>query len=169
MKRPLNLVIIVGLMLGGIFGMAGTFVGDQRLRAVFWAIDGLGLIVATAILALKHFRSGNDAVAAGFLVYCIGESVMLGGTAQPLNAMVPTFGAGSALWAAALLMTSIPRRFAIWVRVVSIIGALVFATTFAEILWGRPILPTSSPLPGLGYPFMILAYCGWIWTMVRER
>lgn len=80
MKRPLNVVTIVGLMLGGIFGMAGTFVADPKLRAVFWAIDGLGLIVATAILAVKYFRSGNDALAAGFLIYCIGESVMLSGT-----------------------------------------------------------------------------------------
>ncbi len=55
MKRPLNAVVIVGLMLGGIFGMAGTFVGDPRLRAVFWAIDGLGLIVATAIQAPEAF------------------------------------------------------------------------------------------------------------------
>ena len=168
MKRPLNVVAIVGLMLGGIFGLAGTFVADPRLRSVFWAIDGLGLIVATAILALKHFRSGNDAVGAGFLIYCIGESVMLGGTAQPLSAMVPSFGAGCAMWAAALLMTSIPARFAIWVRVTSFIAALIFIATYAEILWGKGILPTSSPLPGLGYPFMVLAFFGWIWSLVRE-
>ena len=168
MKRPLNVVAIVGLLLGGILGMAGTFVADPKLRAVFWAIDGLGLIVATAILALKNFRAGNDAVAAGFLIYSIGESVMLSGTSQPLDAMVPSFGAGAALWAVALLMTAIPRRFAIWVRVVSVIAAIAFGTTFAEILWGVHILPTSSPLPGLGYPFMVLAYIGWIWTLVRE-
>ena len=168
MKNPLKVLVIVGLLLGGIFGMAGTFVADPKLRAVFWAIDGLGLIVATAILSLKNFRAGNDAVAAGFLIYSIGESVMLGGTSQPLEAMVPTFGAGAALWAAALLLTGIPPRFAIWVRVVSVIAALVFAITFAEILWGVHVLPTSSPLPGLGYPFMILAYLGWIWSLVRE-
>jgi hypothetical protein len=148
--------------------MAGTFVADPKLRAVFWGIDGLGLIVATAILALKNFRAGNDSVAVGFLIYSIGESVMLSGTPQPLDAMVPTFGAGAALWAAALLMTGIPRRFAIWVRVVSVIAAIVFGATFAEILWGVHVLPTSSPLPGLGYPFMVLAYGGWIWSLIRE-
>lgn len=168
MKRPLNGVAITGLMLGGIFGMAGTFVGDPRLRAVFWGIDGLGLIVATAILSLKNFRSGDDPVAAGFLIFCIGESVMLAGTAQPLDAMVPSFAAGSALWAAALLMTGIPRSFATWVRVPSVIAAILFAITFAEILWGARILPTSFPLPGLGFPFLVLAFCGWIWTLVRE-
>ncbi|HEX3986171.1 MAG TPA: hypothetical protein VHX13_06105 [Acidobacteriaceae bacterium] len=168
MKRPLNAVVIVGLMLGGILGMAGTFVGDPRLRTVFWGIDGLGLIVATAILSLKNFRSGNDAVAAGFLLFCIGESVMLGGTPQTLEAMVPSFAAGVALWAAALLMTGIPPRFALWARVASVIAAIVFLITFGEILWGVRILPTAFPLPGLGFPFLVLAFCGWIRALVRE-
>lgn len=168
MKRPLHAVAIVGLLLGGILGMAGTFVGDPRLRIVFWGIDGLGLIVATAILSLKHFRSGDDSVAAGFLVYCIGESVMLAGTAQPLEAMVPSFAAGVALWAAALLLTGIPRKFALWARAASVIGAIAFAATFAEILCGVRIVPTSSPLPGLGFPFLVIAFCGWIWALVRE-
>ncbi len=168
MKKPLKVLVIAGLLLGGIFGMAGMFVADPKLRAVFWAIDGLGLVVATAILSLKNFRAGHDAVAAGFLIYSIGESVMLGGTSRPLEAMVPTFGAGAALWAAALLLTGIPRRFAAWVRVVSVIAALAFAITFAEILCGVNVLPTSVPLPALGYLFMILAFLGWIWSLVRE-
>jgi hypothetical protein len=110
MKHPLNVVAIIGLALGGVFGMAGTFVAEPNLRSIFWGIDGLGLVVATTILALKYVRSGRDAVAAGFLIYAIGESVMFAGTAQPLDAMVPSFGAGTALWAAALLLTSIPPR-----------------------------------------------------------
>jgi hypothetical protein len=169
MKRPLNAVAIAGLMLGGVFGMAGTFVADPRLRTVFWGIDGLGLIVATAILSLKNFRSGNDSVAAGFLLFCIGESVMLAGTPQSLEAMIPSFAAGCALWAAALLMTGIPPTFAIWARIASVIGAAVFLITFAGILWGVRILPTAFPLPGLGFPFLVLAFCGWIWALVREN
>jgi hypothetical protein len=96
--------------------MAGTFVADPNLRSALWGIDGLGLVVATTILALKYFRSGNDAVAAGFLIFAIGESVMLSGTAQSLEAMVPSFAAGTGLWAAALLLTSVPRTFAGWIR-----------------------------------------------------
>ncbi len=166
--RSLNVVAIAGLTLGGVLGMAGTFVGDPRLRVVFWGIDGLGLIVATAILALKNFRSGEDAVAAGFLIFCIGESVMLAGTPQSLDAMVPSFAAGAALWAAGLLLTGIPRKFPIWVRVASVIAAILFTMTFAEILWGVRVLPTSFPLPGLGFPFLVLAFCGWIQGLVRE-
>ena len=167
--KPLHVVAIIGLTLGGVCGMAGTFVADPNLRSALWGIDGLGLVVATTILALKYFRSGNDAVAAGFLIFAIGESVMLSGTAQSLEAMVPSFGAGTGLWAAALLLTSVPRTFAGWIRVVSVIGAILFAATSARIFCGERILPTASPLPGLGYPFLVLAFAGWIWTLAREH
>jgi hypothetical protein len=69
-------------------------------------------VVATVILALKYFRRGSDAVAAGFLVFAIGEGVMLSGAAATLEAMVPSFCAGTVLWSAALLLTSIPKGFA---------------------------------------------------------
>jgi len=169
MKNPLNTVAVIGLILGGVLGMAGTFVPEPSLRSVFWGIDGLGLIVAAAILALKYLRAGKDAFAAGFLIYAIGESLMLAATAQPLEAMVPAFGAGLALWATALLLTSIPNGFPFWVRLASIIGAIVFATTSARIFWGERILATAAPLPALGYPFLVLAFAGWIWTLVKER
>ena len=84
MKNPLNIVAVSGLALGGVFGLVGTVVTQQPLRATAWAIDGVGLVVATALLALKFFRKGNDCVAAGFLVFAIGEGVLLSGTAATL-------------------------------------------------------------------------------------
>jgi hypothetical protein len=77
MKSGLKTVAVIGLALGGIFGLAGSFVGEPNLRSIFWGIDGVGLVVATAVLALRYFRSGADAIAAGFLVFAIGEAVML--------------------------------------------------------------------------------------------
>ena len=89
--------------------MLGTMVAERNLQAAFWAVDGVGLVVATALLALSFFRTGNDIVAAGFLVFTIGESVMLAGTAESLAGSVPSFAAGTALRSAALLLTSVPR------------------------------------------------------------
>lgn len=168
MQKPLNVIAAIGLALGGVFGLAGTFVSQANVRAIFWGIDGVGIVVATAILALKFFRRGNDAVAAGFLVFAIGEGVMLSGTAATLEEMIPSFCAGIALWSAALLLISIPKEFAIWIRVAGVIGAILFATTSARILWGERILATASPLPAAGYPFLVLAFAGWIWTLLRE-
>src|SRR5580704_18376161 len=101
-----------------------TNVAERNLQAAFWAVDGVGLVVATALLALRFFRTGNDVVAAGFLVFTIGESVMLSGTADSLAGSVPSFAAGSALWSAALLLTSVPKEFTSWIRLVGTVGAI---------------------------------------------
>jgi hypothetical protein len=167
MKSPQNLLAATGLALGAVFGMAGTFVGSPNLRAAFWAIDGVGLIVATALLSLMYLKKGNDLTATGFLVYSIGEAVMLTGTASTLEASVPSFAAGISLWSAALLLLSIPRQFAIWIRITGVIAAVLFGITAARIFWGTPLLPTTAPLPSLGYPFLVLTFIGWIWTLLK--
>ena len=167
MKKSANIVAVIGLALGGVFGMAGTFVAARNLQAALWAIDGVGLIVATALLALHFFRKGNDIVAAGFLVFACASSVMLTGNATTAEGSVPSFAAGTALWCAALLLTSVPKEFAVWVRVVGIIGSVLFAITAASIFWGKQVLPTSSPLPFFAYPFLVLTFIGWIWTLLK--
>ena len=167
-KTPLNIVAAVGLALGGLFGMLGTVVAARNLQSAFWAIDGVGVVVATALLAMKLFRKGNEVVAAGFLVFTIGESVMLAGTATTLAGSVPSFAAGTALWSAALLLTGVPREFAGWIRVAGLIGSILFAITSARIFWGAQVLPTSSPLPFFAYPFLVLTFIGWIWTLLKK-
>jgi hypothetical protein len=167
MKNPVNVVAAIGLALGGVFGLLGTVVSERNLQAAFWAIDGVGLVVATALLALKLSRTGNDIVASGFLVFAIAEGVMLGGTAGPLAGSVPSFAAGTALWSAALFLTSVPKQFAIWIRLAGTLGAILFAITAARIFWGEQVLPTASPLPFFAYPFLVLTFAGWIWTLLK--
>jgi hypothetical protein len=167
-KSPLNIIAAVGLVLGGVLGMAGTMVAARNLQSALWAIDGVGVVVATALLAVKLFRKGNDIVAAGFLVFTVGESVMLAGTATTLAASAPSFAAGAALWSAGLLLTSAPREFDGWVRGAAVIGSVLFAITSARIFWGVPVLPTSSPLPFFAYPFLVLTFIGWIWALLKR-
>lgn len=167
MKKSANIVAVIGLALGGAFGMIGTFVSERRVQAACWGLDGVGLVVATALLALQFFRKGRDVVAAGFLVFSIGEAVMLSGTATTLAESAPSFAAGTALWAAALLLTSVPKEFASWVRIAGMIGSILFAITSGRILWGEPVLPTSSPLPFYAYPFLVITFIGWIWHLIK--
>jgi hypothetical protein len=169
MRNPTNVAAAIGLALGGVFGMLGTTVSERNLQAAFWAVDGVALVVATALLALRFFRTGNDVVAAGFLVFTIGESVMLAGTAESLAGSVPSFAAGTALWSAALLLTSVPKEFASWIRLVGTVGAILFAITAARIFWGEQVLPTTSPLPFFAYPFLVLTFAGWIWTVLKSE
>lgn len=167
MKNPSNIVAVIGLALGGVFGLVGTIVTEPNIRAASWGIDGAGLVVATALLTLRFFREGNDFLAAGFLVFAIGEGIILSGTAATLEASVPSFAAGTALWSAALLLTSVPKGFTGWVRLVGIIGSILFAITAARIFWGEKVLPTSTPLPFFAYPFLVLTFVGWIWKLLK--
>ena len=166
--KKMNIVAIVGLALGAVFGMAGTMVMQSNLRNLSWGIDSAGLVMATTLLALKFFRQGNDLVAAGFVVFAIGEGVMLSGTAAGLNGSVPAFAAGTALWATALLLIHIPNEFAMWTRLPGIVVCLFFALTSGRILWGADLLPISSPLPFFAYPFLVATFIGWIWRLFRE-
>ena len=105
----------MGLALGAVFGMVGTMVTQEKLRNTSWAIDSTGLVMAGTLLTLKFFREGEDFVAAGFLVFAIGEGVLLSGTAGSLVGGIPAFAAGTALWATALLLISIPHQFSLWI------------------------------------------------------
>jgi hypothetical protein len=163
----LDIAAAIGLAIGGIFGLAGTFVGQAELRQELWAIDGVALVVATALLTVKFLRQGNDCVAAGFLVFVAGESLIMSGNAAGLQGSVPSYAGGVALWAASLAMTSIPPTFAFWTRLTGVIAAILFAVTAAMLSWGAPLLPTSAPLPAIGYPFLVVAFAGWIWRLLR--
>jgi hypothetical protein len=169
MRKPANVVAAIGLVLGGVLGMAGTMVTQQNIRAIAWGIDGTALVVATCLLAIRYFRKGSDCVAAGFLVYAIGEGVMLSGTAGTLEASVPSFAAGTAMWAAGLLLTSIPREFALWTRTASIVGGVLFAIVAVKIFLGAQVLPITSPLPYFAYPFLVLSFAGWIWSLLKAE
>jgi hypothetical protein len=168
-SRNLDVVAAIGLGVGVAFGLAGTLVSQASVRQLFWAIDGVGLIVATALLTVKHLKVGNDCVAAGFLVFAIGESLLVAGTAAGLAGSVPSFAGGVALWAAALLLISVPAVFATWVRLVGALAAVLFSVVAIRIFWGEQLLPISTPLPFFAYPFLVLTFVGWILALLRAE
>jgi hypothetical protein len=159
----INHLAVPGLALGAIFGPAGTFVPPGGLQALLWAIDGTGLVMATALLCLKYFRQEEDIAAAGFLVFAIGEGVLISGSAGG-----PAYATGVVLWSLALLLTCIPRLFALPIRIVGIVAAVLFAVVAVRIFLGEPLSPTASPLPFFAYPFLVFTLLGWIWSLVRE-
>lgn len=168
MTPNLRILAIAGIIAGAVLGMAGSMVTSQDVRAVCWAIDSTGLITATAILALAYGRSGRLEVAAGFLVYAIGEAVMLSGTAASLEASVPAFAAGTALWSAALTLTSVPRVFALWTRLAGMVAAVLFGIVSLSIFRGIPLTPIARPLPFFAYPFLVLTFVGWIVSIMKS-
>ena len=165
----LNRLAAAGLVVGASFGLAGTLVSSAHLQATLWAIDSVGLVTAASLLALKFFRAGADLVAAGFLIFAIGEGVLLSGTAAGPVASVPAFAAGVALWAAGLGLISAPRRLSGWLRLLGGGASVLFAVTALRIFSGETLLPTASPLPFFAYPFLVATLLGWAWMLLRER
>ena len=166
-NRTLDRIAAAGLLVGAVFGLAGALVASPALQASLWAIDSVALVVATCLLALRYFRAGVDVVAAGFLVFAIGEGVLLSGTAAGPTASVPAFAAGTALWAAALALISAPLQLPGWLRGLGGAAACLFALTSGRIYGGEVLLPTASPLPFFAYPFLVATLLGWAWILVR--
>jgi hypothetical protein len=164
----LRLIAAGGLVLGAVLGMAGTFAPSASLRGLAWGLDGTALIVATALLTIHHFRQGNDAVAAGFLIFVVGEAVILSSAAMDLAASAPSFAAGVALWAASLALVSAFSTMPAVIRVVGFIASLLFAAVAAQIFLGRALTPLSQPLPFFAYPFLVATLCGWAWVHYRH-
>jgi hypothetical protein len=157
-----------GLVVGAVFGVLGTFVPFASARGLLWGLDGVALIVGTALLTIYHCRRGNDVIAAGFLVFIAGETLILSGAAMDLVASGPMFGAGVALWAAALGLISAPNVMPSWLRVVATVAALLFAAVAVQIFMGRALTPLSQPLPFFAYPFLAATLFGWAWVHHRS-
>jgi len=165
--KQLRVVASIGLAVGGVFGMAGTFARSASLRGLAWGIDGVALVMASALLTLRFHRKEQDLVASGFLVFAVGEGIILSGAAMDLAASVPSFGAGTGTWAAALVLISIPRAFPLIVRLLGLVAAIMFAATAGQIFAGVQILPTSRPMPFFAYPVFVATFIGWIWTLLK--
>jgi hypothetical protein len=138
------------------------------MRALAWGIDGIALVTAGAILLVYYFRQGHDTVAAGFVVFTVGQSLILSGAAMSLEASAPSFAAGAGLWATALALVSAPRVFPTIVRAFGVIAAALFAATSLQMLAGKPLTPLSEPIPFFAYPFLVVTLFGWAWACFRN-
>jgi hypothetical protein len=150
----------VALVVGAALGVAGTFTPSLTLRGLAWGADGTALVIASALLCVHHLRRGQDVVAAGFLVFAVGQGLILTVPAAESAASIPPFGAGTALWAAGLVLVSAPAVFPAPVRALGALGALPMAAVALRIFAGAPLTALASPLPFFAYPFFAAALIG---------
>ncbi len=167
--KSLRILASIGLGVGGVLGMAGTFAPSGSLRGLAWGIDGIALVMACSLLTLRFFKMGQEIVAAGFLVFAMGESLLVSGAALDLAQSAPSFGGGVGLWAAGLALISIPRVFPMLVRLLGLVAALLFAATACRIFAGAQITALSQPLPFFAYPVLVATFVGWIVMILRDR
>jgi hypothetical protein len=164
--RPPVLAAIC-LVIGALLGMAGSFVPSASLRGLAWGIDGVALVTAGALLVVHYFRQGQDVIAAGFVVFTVGQGLVLSGSAMSLEASTPSFAAGASLWAASLALISAPRVLPAPVRFLGFVACVLFAVGSLQAFAGRPLTPLSEPLPFFAYPFFALTLFGWAWSGLR--
>lgn len=162
LERP-SVIAPICLVVGALLGLAGSFAPSASLRGLAWGIDGTVLVVAGAVLAIHCLQQNYGSLAAGFLVFIVGQTLVLSGSAMSLEASSPLFAAGAALWAAALLLISVPGVMPLPVRVLGSIAALLFATTALQVFAGQSLTPLSAPLPFFAYPVLVLTLFGWAW------
>ena len=163
-----RLIAALALVVGAALGMAGTFAPSASLRGLAWGVDGTALVLASALLTVRYFRRGNDFAAAGFLVFVVGETVILSGAAMDLVESVPVFGAGVALWATSLALVGGSGVMPRWVNGVGYVGAVLFTVVALQIFAGYTLTPLSQPLPFFAYPFLVATLVGWAWAQYRE-
>ncbi|WP_245456060.1 hypothetical protein [Mesorhizobium sp. M7A.F.Ca.US.008.03.1.1] len=77
-------------------------------------------------------------MAAGFLTFLAGESLLLSGNAAGLEASVPSYVGAISLWAAALILISAPNTFALWMQLTAFVAAALFFVSVGMMLWGAP-------------------------------
>ena len=169
MTKSVRVLASLGLALGGIFGMIGTFAPSDSLRGLAWGIDGLALVMASALLTVALFRVGHDMLASGFLVFAVGQGLIVSGAATSLASSTPSFGAGAGLWAVALALISTPSVLPPVARALGAVTAVLFGVTALQIFGGVALVPTSSPLPFFAYPIFVATLGAWIWVLITDR
>jgi hypothetical protein len=167
-QKGQRMLAAAGLAIGAVFGMAGTFASSDTLRGLAWGIDGVSLVMASALLVVMQIRKGQDFLAAGFLIFAIGQCLVLSSAPLSLVAGAPSFGAGVGLWAAGLALVSTPKSFPIVVRLLGFLASILFAIVAVQIFAGVHIVATTSPLPFFAYPVLVGTMIGWIWALLRE-
>ena len=168
-EKPIIIVSTTGLLVGCILGISGSIVPSAIFRSLAWAMGSAGLILASTLLTVYYFRKGCDVVAAGFLIYAIGESVVFSSCGIDLDDNIVSFGAGTFLWALSIAVLSLQNIFPLFVRCTGIITAASFALVSILIFTGHPVNALAKPLPFFAYPFFAATLVGWAWTLLRTR
>jgi hypothetical protein len=167
-QKSIQLIAAIGLISGAVFGMTGSFVSSVSLRSLAWGIDGISLVVATALLTVFYFRKGSDITASGFLVFAIGQSLVLSSSGPALDTNVFIFGAGAGLWSTSLFLISSQKTYPVILRFTGAVAAILFAIVAVQVFMNQAINAGSKPFPFYAFPFFAFTILGWAWMLGKK-
>lgn len=160
-----RVTIVGGLTVFVVLGLVANIPGEGALQDLLHAVSSIGLVVAGALLALREAHRGGDLVAGGFAILAIAQIVMWAGAGTGDEA---SFAAAVLFFAPALLLISLPSRFAIWTRIAGALAAIPFgAHGIAYLLSGSQPEGLLNAEDSLAYPVLIIAVIGWMVDAIR--
>ena len=166
-RSKLRILASICLVVGGILGMVGSF-APPDVRGITWGLDGTLLVLGASLLTIHYIKLGNELLAAAFLVFVAGQTLVVSGSAMSLSESSPSFAAGVGLWAAALFLICASSAITTFVRVTAGIAAVLFAITSLQIYGGTALTPLSEPLPSYAYPVFVITLFGLAWGHFRS-
>jgi len=158
-------IVTVGLVVGGVLGFGGSFVGPGVVQDVMYAVSAVGLIVAATLLAVEHVSTGRLLAAAGFTLLALGETRVLNPTDAP--GADASFAAGVMLYAPGLLLIALSSWAPRWVRATGAAAAVLFAA-HALVFFGGGTVDSTDPLAAIGYGLLTVTVAGWVITVLRS-
>lgn len=165
-SNRLRILAAFCLVVGSVLGMVGSF-ASPAVRGIVWGLDGTALVVGAALLAVHYIMLRNEQLATAFLVFLVGQTLVVSGSAMKLSESSPSFAAGIGLWAAALALISASAAIPVFVRVTAGIASVLFAITALQIYGGILLTSLSEPLPFYAYPVLVITLFGLAWHHFR--
>lgn len=162
-----RVIIVGGLAVFVALGLVANIPGEGALRDLLHAGSSIGLTVAAALLALREARRGADLAAGGFAILAIAQVVMWAGFGTGSEAA--SFAAAVLFFAPALLLISLPPRFAFWARIAGALAAISFGVHgIAYLLNGSQPEGLLNAEGNIAYPVLIIAVIGWAVDVFRS-
>jgi hypothetical protein len=161
-------VIVCGLAVGVVFGLAGNAFDEGRTRDLIHALSSLGLIVGAAVLAARTGLRGAAPAAAGFALVAVSEVAIwsTGGPSQ--DGAEATFAMAVLFGAPGLVLAATAPELPHWSRAAGVLSAAAFAAHGLRYLGGGTV-SSEDALVGLAYMLLSVAAVGWMWAVVRPR
>lgn len=161
-------VIVGGLGVGVVLGLAANAFQEGTTRDLMHALSSMGLVVGAAGLAVRMGLRGAALAAAGFALFAVSQVAMwsTGGPSQPGSE--PTFAMAVLFGAPGLALAATAPELPNWCRAAGALSAAAFAIHGLRYLGGATV-SSEDALIGLAYMLLVVAAVGWTWAVVRPR
>jgi hypothetical protein len=167
--RRERLLVVGGLLIGVLIAPTGAAFESPDVQLFLYAAGGMGWVIATAILMMRHTQRGDWMIAAGFMVLAFAETLLwVGGTPGDLESYDPAFATGAMFYGPGLLLVVIPAAYGRAIRLSAILGAVAWTVFTAQYLAGSDVPEIQGPLTA-GYLLLSAFFLGVAALYARGR